>query len=254
MVDIIPLNFSDMGKPSHDVLDGDGEKLFSVRAGKPGETDTWVPNEHKAMGILAGFWGCTPSDNNINYKEWEYFHFLKGEAIITNQAGQSWTVNEKSAVIVPKGFKGRWQTTKEILKKFVIIAPEKSLAENYDPNKIIIMGENSPDMPQPVAEPTPADKLISGTMGTNTWDFYHDDNVVVIDCGMWFCEVGKKHTFHEGYWEFCHILRGAATLTNDAGKSWSFKAGDGFVAPVDFKGTWETTSDLLKEYVIVSPR
>lgn len=261
MVDIIPLKLNPSGEPlgqaSHEVLNNDGTKLFSVRAGKPGETDTWLSNEYKQLGIYTGFWAITESDSTVNYNEWEYFHFLKGEAIITNNQGQSWTVNNNMAVIVPNGFKGRWQTTKPIVKKFVIIAPEQGLRENHDPNKLIIISNDSPDMPEMVMEKTPAEKLLSapGTMDTTTWNFYNDENnSVIIDCGRWWCKVGKKNTFHEGYWEFCHLLRGAATLTNDAGQSWSFKAGDGFIVPPNFKGTWDTTEELLKEYVIVTPR
>lgn len=262
MVDIIPLRLDQCAAPSHDVLDHDGEKLFSVRSSTngntmaAGETNTWMVEEKKTPGIYSGFWGITESDSTINYKEWEYFHFMEGTAIITNdETGQSWQVDNNVGVIVPSGFRGRWQTTKKILKQFVIIMPEAGLKQNHNPNKLIIMDSKSPDMPTADVEFPPADRLLSapGTMESTTWNFFHDDNNgLELDCGRWWCKVGKKKTFHEGYWEYCYILRGAATLTNETGQSWSFKKGDGFIVPIDFKGTWETSEELLKEYVIVT--
>lgn len=55
-------------------------------------------------------------------------------------------------------------------------------------------------------------------------------------------------------WEFCHFIEGEAILTNEEGKSWTLKAGDGFIIPSGFKGTWETVKKVRKHYVILLPR
>ncbi len=70
--------------------------------------------------------------------------------------------------------------------------------------------------------------------------------------------------FHAGLWtstvgcwriaytedEACTILRGRIRLTGDDGTVCEFGAGDAFVIPAGFIGTWETLEDCLKHYVI----
>jgi uncharacterized protein len=37
-------------------------------------------------------------------------------------------------------------------------------------------------------------------------------------------------------------------------ESWTIEAGDGFIIPPGFKGTWETVEKVRKHYVIVLPK
>ena len=55
-------------------------------------------------------------------------------------------------------------------------------------------------------------------------------------------------------WEFCHVIEGVAVLTNEAGRSWTVKAGDAFILPAGFRGTWRTVEPLAKHYVILLPQ
>jgi uncharacterized cupin superfamily protein len=49
-----------------------------------------------------------------------------------------------------------------------------------------------------------------------------------------------------------HRRRG--DLTSEQGESWTLKAGDGFIIPAGFKGTWETVKKVRKHYVILLPK
>ena len=55
-------------------------------------------------------------------------------------------------------------------------------------------------------------------------------------------------------WEFCHFIAGKAVLTNDKGRIWTLKAGDAFIIPAGFKGTWEKVEKVRKHYVILMPK
>jgi uncharacterized cupin superfamily protein len=54
--------------------------------------------------------------------------------------------------------------------------------------------------------------------------------------------------------EFCYILEGRVRLTDAAGKVEEYKAGDAFMIPAGFKGTWETVEAVKKFYVIHTPK
>ncbi len=70
--------------------------------------------------------------------------------------------------------------------------------------------------------------------------------------------------FHAGEWEsgpgtwrvnyteyeLCHILQGAVRLTSEAGAARLYRAGDTFVIPSGFRGTWEVIEPCRKIYAI----
>ncbi len=53
--------------------------------------------------------------------------------------------------------------------------------------------------------------------------------------------------------EFCHLTRGRIRIADASGQQWTFKAGDSFVIPAGFAGTWEVLEPTAKLYVIYEP-
>ncbi|HEX2431367.1 MAG TPA: cupin domain-containing protein [Aestuariivirgaceae bacterium] len=87
---------------------------------------------------------------------------------------------------------------------------------------------------------------------TTTWNHWTGDDGRLL-CGIWESEPGKSDVAYTE-WEFCHLIAGKAVLTNEAGESWTLEAGDGFIIPPGFKGTWETVEKVRKHYVILLPK
>lgn len=98
--------------------------------------------------------------------------------------------------------------------------------------------------------PDPA-RLIAGGHATTTWNAWEGEDGR-LHCGIWAAEPGKVAIDYTE-WEFCHIISGRAVLTNEAGRRWTVRAGDAFVIPPGFRGTWETVEPLRKHYVILLP-
>ena len=71
--------------------------------------------------LYCGIWECTPGTVRVNYTEWEFCHFIEGEAVLTNEAGQSWRLKKGDGFIIPPGFKGTWETVKPVRKQYVIL-------------------------------------------------------------------------------------------------------------------------------------
>jgi hypothetical protein len=50
------------------------------------------------------------------------------------------------------------------------------------------------------------------------------------------------------------LLAGRVRLTERGGRAEDYAAGDGFVVPAGFEGTWETLEPVRKWYVIFEPK
>jgi uncharacterized protein len=53
--------------------------------------------------------------------------------------------------------------------------------------------------------------------------------------------------------EYCQILHGVSVITGDDGNAITVRAGDRFVIPRGFAGTWEVIETTKKLYVIYEP-
>lgn len=94
----------------------------------------------------------------------------------------------------------------------------------------------------------PPEKLISGNPQQTVWMHYTDPTGQFM-AGIWRSEPGKwRITYTEE--EFCLMLEGTSIVTNEAGKSVTVTAGESFVIPRGFVGTWEVVEPSTKRFVI----
>jgi uncharacterized protein len=100
----------------------------------------------------------------------------------------------------------------------------------------------------PTAAPLAPEKILSGEPKP-TIDHRYSDPSQQFHCGVWASEPGSwriRYTEHE----FCYLLEGRVRLTADSGEVREFSAGDAFVIPAGFEGTWETLTACRKHYAI----
>ncbi|MCT8985584.1 cupin domain-containing protein [Shewanella phaeophyticola] len=67
--------------------------------------------------------------------------------------------------------------------------------------------------------------------------------------GVWQSEAGSWSVNYSEY-EYCDILEGSSMITDSQGHSLTVKAGDKFVIPAGFIGTWEVIEHCKKIYVM----
>jgi uncharacterized cupin superfamily protein len=99
-------------------------------------------------------------------------------------------------------------------------------------------------------ESAPApDRVLKGEPKTSVRNYFSDPSGQFC-AGTWSSTVGKwKIDYTEN--EFCHLLEGRVVITSAAdGKRWQFNAGDAWVIPAGFSGTWETVEPARKRYAI----
>jgi uncharacterized protein len=93
-----------------------------------------------------------------------------------------------------------------------------------------------------------ADRIISGDPEQRAWNSYTSADGR-FHSGIWECQPGKWRVVFTEY-EFCHVLAGVIVVTGDDGSERVFRAGDAFVSPAGFAGSWEVLEPARKYYSI----
>lgn len=97
----------------------------------------------------------------------------------------------------------------------------------------------------------PPEKLLAGNPRQTVWLQYADPTRR-FSAGLWRSEPGKwKVSYTEE--EYCQLLEGKSVLTDAAGHAIVVAAGDSFVIPGGFTGTWEVVETTTKRFVIYEP-
>jgi uncharacterized protein len=97
-----------------------------------------------------------------------------------------------------------------------------------------------------------AERLIAGDP-RQTVSNYFSDATGQFFAGRWSSTRGKwRIRYSES--EFCCLTKGRVVLENEAGERWEFGAGQAFVVPSGFQGTWEVIEDCTKFYAIFEAR
>lgn len=97
----------------------------------------------------------------------------------------------------------------------------------------------------------PPEKLLRGNPRQTLRTQYADPSGKFF-VGLWRSEPGKwKITYTEE--EYCEMLEGASVITDARGNSIRVAAGDRFVIPRGFAGTWEVVEPTAKRFVIYEP-
>jgi uncharacterized cupin superfamily protein len=93
-----------------------------------------------------------------------------------------------------------------------------------------------------------AEKILKGDPEQTLYNHY-DSPCGQMSAGVWEGEVGQwkvNYTEHE----YCEIVQGVSVLRDEDGNAKTLRAGDRFVIPAGFTGTWEVLEACRKIYVV----
>ena len=93
-----------------------------------------------------------------------------------------------------------------------------------------------------------SEKLISGNPRQSVWNHYTDPTGKYFS-GFWQSEVGKWRISYTQE-ETCYLLEGVSIVSDEDGNATTLRAGDSFVIPKGFVGTWEVVEPSRKLYAI----
>lgn len=93
-----------------------------------------------------------------------------------------------------------------------------------------------------------AEKIVTGSPQQSLWNNY-SSNDGKFHAGIWSSAAGEWQVSYSED-EYCHILEGESVITDANGESRTVKAGEHFMVPAGFHGTWKVPSYCKKIYVI----
>lgn len=96
------------------------------------------------------------------------------------------------------------------------------------------------------------DRILQGRPVHRAWNVFTDPSRQFF-CGRWSSSPGKWRVRYTES-ELCVITAGRVTLESVAGERQSFVAGDAFVVPAGFEGTWTVHEECTKIYAIFEPQ
>ena len=97
-----------------------------------------------------------------------------------------------------------------------------------------------------------SEKLLVGNPLQQVW-LDHTDESGQFFAGTWRSEPGKWHIRYTEE-EYCELLEGHSVVTDNTGEATTLQAGDRFVIPRGFVGTWEVVATTTKRFVIFEPK
>jgi uncharacterized protein len=98
----------------------------------------------------------------------------------------------------------------------------------------------------------PAERLLSGAPELAVRNFFSDETQQFF-AGRWSATRGKWRVRYSEN-ELCVMTEGRVIIESDSGARLAFGAGDAFVVPAGFSGTWEVVEDCSKIYAIFEAR
>lgn len=112
---------------------------------------------------------------------------------------------------------------------------------------VLLDGPIEPEVSAPAA-----DRLLAGRPVTRVSNYFSDSTQRFF-AGRWSATRGKwRVSYTEN--ELCVMTAGRVVIESDSGERDSFAAGDTFVVPAGFSGTWEVLEDCSKIYAIFEPK
>jgi hypothetical protein len=97
----------------------------------------------------------------------------------------------------------------------------------------------------------PPEKLLQGNPRQTAWLHYTDPSGR-FTAGIWHSERGRWKILYTEE-EYCQVLEGLSVITDQAGTAVTVRAGEEFVIPAGFSGTWEVVEPTRKRFVIYEP-
>lgn len=94
------------------------------------------------------------------------------------------------------------------------------------------------------------DLLLQGDPTFTTWVQDESRNGLILS-GVWEATPGTTKSIKGERFEFCMLLQGVVELTEQNGKTVTYRAGDAFVMKPGYVGVWRTVETCRKLFVVV---
>ena len=194
-----------------------------------------------------GSWHCTEGgwDSPTPRPTTECFLVFAGEGSVSDPDGVRHPFKQGDLVVLPKGWHGRWDITKEIHKVWVV--HDHAEVEGASTRAVITPPESF-DASEMTSQGVRKDAT-HGAPSSATRKIYGVGTTAV---GCWSCSPGSFPVVNRPTTECFHVLAGVFFLTNADGSARRCVAGDTVVLPKHWSGHWDIIEPVKKVWVVIS--
>ncbi|MCA0433454.1 MAG: cupin domain-containing protein [Proteobacteria bacterium] len=203
--------------------------------------------EDKAVGLSTGVW-----EQDVNESHWmvypvhEFMLVLEG-AVTIREEDRETTISAGESFVIPKGLKLKWIQKVRMRKVFVILDDPGDGPKGLHTIKLDHQAKLEPSTP-----PAPPVLLSSPPPSQHTKDYY-EAVAGRFTVGVWDTTPYTRKLIEFPRWELMHLLEGRVTLTDGAGGSEDFVAGETFFVPHKAPNAWQSHGYLRKLFAILMP-
>src|ERR1700693_5854072 len=117
-----------MAAPHHIFLHRNARAAGALDAPWPGTPISGDPHTVTVNGYesedgkrLMGIWESSPGVWRVDYKDWEYCHFLEGRCILTPEGGKPIELKAGDVFVIEPGFHATWEVVERGRKYYVFV-------------------------------------------------------------------------------------------------------------------------------------
>eukprot|EP00629_Pelagomonadales_sp_RCC1024_P000484 CAMPEP_0119269244 /NCGR_PEP_ID=MMETSP1329-20130426/6729_1 /TAXON_ID=114041 /ORGANISM="Genus nov. species nov., Strain RCC1024" /LENGTH=535 /DNA_ID=CAMNT_0007269241 /DNA_START=229 /DNA_END=1836 /DNA_ORIENTATION=- len=197
----------------------------------------------KVGDVGVGAWSCTEGGwlSPAPRASTEFFIMLEGEGSVDDEDGTRHRFGPGDVVVLPKGWAGRWDVTKDLRKVWAVHTHEDVAGAS---TTAVVATPDSLDW---VPKGARADAA-RGAPTTASASIYDVGSTKV---GCWSCTPGSFEVKDRPTTESFYVLDGEAFLTNEDGTATRVVAGDTVVLPKGWSGRWDVLETIKKVWVVV---
>jgi uncharacterized cupin superfamily protein len=173
----------------------------------------------------------------------EFLIVLEGELTVS-AAGVALTLSTGRSGVLPGGLSFSW--TAKTGTVAIALRCSSGPAGAQQPIEIDESAALAPSKP-PLAE-----LLVGPTPSCRNHTDYSSANGE-FTCGTWDSTPYRRRAMRYRHYELMHLLQGAVTLTDGAGRSQTFGKGDVFLCEQDSECSWDSAVHVTKVYSIFRP-
>jgi uncharacterized cupin superfamily protein len=193
--------------------------------------------EDTEHGVFMSVWDSTPVTlTSHTFPRNEFFKVLDGSVTIIDAAGRESTFRVGDCFIFPQGLKSQWRQT-EYFRKYAVGFTDASAQEPADPSSLRVVRLDSNGPLEETAGP-PAEVLLGPVPAQHDCQWFADPTGQ-LNVRVWDTTACRLKPRSVPYHEWMHILDGSVTLTDAAGATHRFTAGDSYVVPLGTVYGWQ---------------
>lgn len=197
----------------------------------------------ETLGYRAGVSRSGLRDADVTLGHTEFTVVTDGEVSLLQSDGTSVTLKAGDCAVLPAGLSARWTQAGPVSRTFMVFPGLRS-----GPAPKIVKIDPQADL-QPSKGPA-RDLLLTSPPPVAQSRVWYEDSSGDLQIGVWECTPYSRRAMKPTYCELMHILSGAVTLTQSAGRSCTVSAGETVIVPAGATNEWSSDVTIRKVFCI----